>query len=155
MADDRQYVTLGVGGETFAAPVENVREVLDLCRITAVPNAPAFLKGMIDVRGRTVPVVDMRAKLGLPPGEATPHTRIVVLEMQTGGDTLVIGALTDQVFEVTSLDERDIEAPPEIGVRWRSEFIHGIGRRKGAFVIVLDLATLFATEAPALRTVAA
>lgn len=155
MADRIQYVTVGIGDEVFAAPVENVREVLDVCPFTRIPNAPAFLRGMIDVRGKGVPVVDMRVKLGLEPAPVTPHTRIVVLEVPLAARSLVIGALTDRVYEVAELDEHEVEPPPDVGVRWNSSFLRGIGRRGDHFVIILDLATLFATDGGALAAVAA
>lgn len=145
-----QYVTIGVGDEVFAVNVANVREVLDLCPFTRVPNMPAFVRGMIDVRGRGVPVLDMRMKFGLPPAEPTPHTRVVVMEVAVGGRSLAVGAVTDRVYEVADISADSIEAPPDVGVRWRSEFIRGITRRNDGFVIVLDLGCLFEAEQAAL-----
>ena len=152
--DGAQFVTLGLDREIFAVEVEKVREILDLCPVSRVPNAPPFMLGMIDVRGQAVPVVDLRLKLGMAPADSTPHTRIIVLEVTVGGKPLVMGLVADRVFEVTPLNERDIEAPPEVGVRWRSDYIRGIGRRGDAFVIVFDLAHLFSTEEIALTGVA-
>lgn len=145
-----QYVTVGVGDEMFALNVGQVREVLDLCLFTRVPNMPAFVRGMIDVRGQGVPVVDMRMKFGLPPAEPTHHTRIVVLEVEVEGRNLVVGALTDRVYEVAELPDDQIEAAPDVGVRWSSEMIRGIGRRGERFVIILDLHRLFAADGLAL-----
>lgn len=141
-----QYLTCGVGDETFAINVAQVREVLDLCPFSKVPNMPAFVRGMIDVRGHAVPVIDLRIKFGLPMAEPTDSTRIMVLEIVSGGRPLVVGALTDRVFEVTALDAGDVIPPPEIGSRWRSEIIRGIGRRLGKFVIVLNLNKVFSIE---------
>ncbi len=146
----RQYVTVGIGAEIFALDVAQVREVLDLCPFTRVPNMPDFVRGMIQVRGHGVPVVDMRQKFGLPPVEPDSHTRIVVLEVEMNGRSLVIGALTDRVYEVAELSTESVEAPPEVGVTWRSDIIRGIGRRGNAFVILLDLHRLFVTESVAL-----
>ncbi len=145
-----QYVTLGIGDEVFALPVDQVREVIDLCPFTRVPNAPRALRGMIDVRGRGVPVIDMRQKLGLCPAEPTPHTRIVVMDASLDGRSLVIGALTDRVYEVTVLDDCGTEPPPDIGVGWDSGFIRGIGRRGAGFVIILDLARVLSSDEVAL-----
>lgn len=145
-ADDAQYVTFGVGAEIFAAPVTQVREVLDLCPITRIPHAPPFMRGMISVRGKGIPVVDMRLKFGLPATEPTPHTRILVLEVAVAGRTLAIGALTDQVYEVTPLDSHEVEAPPEIGRSRHADFIRGLGRRNDAFVLLLDLDRLFSAD---------
>ncbi|HLN25517.1 MAG TPA: chemotaxis protein CheW [Patescibacteria group bacterium] len=145
-----QYVTLGVDSEIFAVDVEDVREILDMRAITRIPNAPSFLLGMIDVRGRAVPVIDLRAKLGLPPIAANDQTRIVVLETVVGEAQLVLGLLADRVFEVTPLDSHSVEPPPDIGVRWQSDYIRGIARRGADFVIILKLGRLFSSEEAAL-----
>lgn len=141
-----QFVTLGIDREIFAVEVDVVREILDFRPVGRVPNAPAFMIGMIDVRGRAVPVIDLRIKLGLEPISATENTRIIVLEESIGGRSLALGLVADTVFEVTALDEQAIESPPEIGVRWRSEYIRGIGRRRGAFVIILNLRHLLSSD---------
>jgi purine-binding chemotaxis protein CheW len=148
--DGSQFVTLGLDREVFAVGVEAVIEILDARPLARVPNAPAFFAGLIDVRGRSVPVVDLRLKLGLPPAPTTHHTRIVVLEVERAEGRGVFGLQADRVFEVTGLDERQMEAPPEIGVRWRSDYIKGIGRSNGAFVIVFDLERLLSGEELAL-----
>ena len=148
LEDGTQYLTCGVGDETFAINVAQVREVLDLCTFSKVPNMPAYVRGMIDVRGQTVPVIDLRVKFGMATAEATDTTRIMVLEVVSGNRPLVIGALTDRVIEVTALDSGEVGPPPEIGIRWRSDIIRGIGRRHGKFVIVLNLNKVFAIDGP-------
>ncbi|HYD68930.1 chemotaxis protein CheW [Azospirillum sp.] len=150
MTERPQYVTLGVGHEVFALPVEVVQEILDPRPIAHLPQAPAHLLGMIDVRGRGVPVIDLRRKLGLAPAEAGASgdgTRILVLEVPVAGRGLVLGLVADRVFEVTALDEDRLAPPPEIGARWNSACIAGVGRRGGAFVIVFDLERLLAADA--------
>jgi purine-binding chemotaxis protein CheW len=144
--DTEQYLTCGVGDETFALNVVQVREVLDLRPFSRMPNMPPSLRGMIDVRGKAVPVIDLRVKFGLAAAEAIDSTRIVVLEVVLEGRPLVIGALADRVYEVTALDSGDMEPPPEIGTRWRSEIIRGIGRRRDKFVIVLNLNKVFTMD---------
>jgi purine-binding chemotaxis protein CheW len=149
-AGDGQFVTLGIGQEVFAVPVEVVVEILDMRPAFRIPEAPSYLVGLIDVRGRGVPVVDLRTKLGLPgvpPGEST---RILVLEIPMAGRTLALGLIADRVFEVAALEGDGIEAPPDIGVRWRSDYIRGVGRRGDSFVIVFDLARLFSADEAAL-----
>jgi purine-binding chemotaxis protein CheW len=146
-----QYVTLGIAAEIFAAPVERVQEILEMRQVSRLPHAPDYLLGMIDVRGQGVPVIDLRLKLGLAAATDTEATRIVVLKVAEGERDLTLGLKADRVFEVTVLDGGELEPPPEIGVRWRSEIIAGIGRRNGAFVTVLDLDRLFtAAEVPLL-----
>lgn len=141
-----QFVTVAIGDTIFAFSVGNVREVLDLCPFTRVPNMPSFVRGMIDVRGHGVPVIDMRLKFGLTPAEMTSHTRIVVLEVGANGRPLTIGALTDRVYEVAEVTAGSVEPPPSIGVRWDSDVISGIGRRGEDFVVILDLDRLFTAE---------
>ncbi len=145
-----QFVTLGIDRETFALPVETVREILDMCEISKLPNAPQQLLGMIDVRGVAVPVIDLRTKFGLPRIDATPNTRILVLEVPIRGHVVLIGLVSDRVFEVTSLDDDLLDPAPETGCRWRADHIAGIGRRAEKFVIVLNLEKLLADDAPTL-----
>jgi purine-binding chemotaxis protein CheW len=143
--DDVQFVTLGIEREVFAVPVEAVVEILDMRPIFRVPEAPGYFAGLIDVRGRSVPVIDLRVKLGLPTAEPTETTRILVLEITLAGRPLALGLIADRVFEVMSLAISQIEAPPDIGVKWRSDYISGVGRRDGGFVIIFDLPHLFST----------
>ncbi len=143
---DTQFVTLGIDREVFAVPVETVLEILDMRELFRVPDAPAHLVGLIDVRGRGVPVIDLRVKLGLPAREITEGTRIMVLEIPIAGRQLVLGLVADRVYEVASLDNGRLEPPPDIGTKWRSEYIRGVGRRGEHFVVVFDLARLFASD---------
>ena len=143
---DAQFVTLGIEQEVFAVPVEAVLEILDMRPMFRVPDAPSYMAGLIDVRGRSAPVIDLRIKLGLKAAQATENTRILVLEVPMSGRTLVLGLLADRVFEVAALDAGQIEPPPDIGVRWRSDYISGVGRRNDGFVIIFDLARLFSAE---------
>jgi purine-binding chemotaxis protein CheW len=150
MTEAMQYVTLGIERDVFGIAVESVQEILDMREVSRLPHAPASLLGLIDVRGRAVPVMDLRRKLGLPPAATTPHTRILVLEVAVGGRELVLGLVADRVFEVTGLDQDGLAPPPEIGNAWRADCLRGVGRRGDAFVIVLDLARLFAGDELAL-----
>lgn len=146
MAQTTHYVTLGIERELFAVPVARVREILDRRDVALLPFAPACLLGIIDVRGQAVPVIDLRVKLGLPPVPATASTRILVLEVTVGGRDLLLGLVAERVFEVTELDGGRLDPPPEAGVAWRPEGVLGVGRRNGAFVIVLDPTRLFADD---------
>jgi purine-binding chemotaxis protein CheW len=144
MPDNAQYVTLGVADELFAAPVERVREILDMRPVAKLPQAPRNLLGIIDVRGQGIPVLDLRLTLGMTAVEDTMNTRIVVLSVMLAGEARLLGLRTDRVFEVTVLDSDELDPPPAIGGRWAGHCIAGIGRRKGRFVTVLDLDRLFA-----------
>jgi purine-binding chemotaxis protein CheW len=143
---DTQFVTLGIDREVFALPVDLVREILDMRPMFRIPEAPPYLAGLIDVRGRGVPVIDLRLRLGLPSVPPTDATRIIVLEAAIGGRVLPIGLIADRVFEVAALDEGVLEDAPDIGVRWRSEHIRGVGRRGDSFVVVFDVERLFASD---------
>ncbi len=141
-----QYLTFRVGDEVFALDVSQVREVLDLITITKVPRSPEFMRGVINVRGSIVPVVDLRLKFGLSKTENSMDTRIIVMDLFLDGENTIIGALADSVHEVMELDLSQIEPPPKIGMRWRTEFIRGIGKHDGQFIIILDIDRVFTSE---------
>lgn len=146
MSEKVQYVTLGVASELLAVCVDRVQEILEMRPISRLPHAPPGFLGMIDVRSQGVPVVDLRIKLGFPPADDTENTRIIVLTVPSGSEFLTLGLKADRVFEVTVLDEAELDPPPRIGAGWSSGAITGIGRRNGAFVTVLDLEGLFASS---------
>jgi len=150
IAKTAQYLTFMLGDEVFALDVSQVREVLDLTTITKVPRAPEFMRGVINVRGSVVPVVDMRVKFGLPGTDDTSDTRIIVMELAVDGEMSALGALADSVQEVAEMDPEQIEPPPKIGMRWKTEFIRGIGKRNDEFVIILDGDRVFSMDELAL-----
>lgn len=141
-----RYLTFKLEDEVFALDVGQVREVLDLSPITKVPKAPPFMRGVINVRGSVVPVVDLRLKFGMPEIETTLDTRIVVMELSLDSETVVVGAIADSVHEVMELESGHIEPPPKIGSRWRTEFIKGIGKRDDRFIIILDIDRIFSSD---------
>ena len=126
MAETSQYLTLGLAGETFGISIRNVREILDMRPISRLPHAPHFLLGMIDVRGSGYPIVDLRLKLDLPSTAATEATRIIILDVPVGDRLVGVGFVADCVFEVTDIDESSAEPAPEVGGRWKSDYIAGI-----------------------------
>jgi len=136
-------VTLALGKEVCALEVAMVREILDSGPITRLPEAPPFLAGVIDVRGETVPVIDLRVKLGLTAAPVTPETRIVVVELGRRDRSLAVGLQVERVFEVAQLEPGGHKPPPDIGGGWRPAGIKAIGRLRDDFVIVLDLPKLF------------
>ncbi len=146
MAADTQFVTLGIDREVFAVPVDTVLEILDMRELFRMPDAPAHLAGLIDVRGRSVPVIDLRVKLGLPAAAVNEGTRIMVLEVPISGRQLVLGLIADRVYEVASLDGGKLEPPPDIGTKWHSQYISGVGRRGEHFVVVFNLGRLFESD---------
>jgi purine-binding chemotaxis protein CheW len=112
--------------------------------ISRLPHAPHFLLGMIDVRGSGYPIVDLRLKLELPSVPATDATRIIILDVPIEDRVVGVGFVADCVYEVTDIDESTMEAVPEVGGRWKSDYIAGIGRKGDKFVIIFDLARLMA-----------
>jgi purine-binding chemotaxis protein CheW len=140
------YITFRLGAELFAIDVVQVREVLDLTQITRVPTAPDYMRGVVNVRGSTVPVVDMRRKFGLAPGPDTVNTRIVVLELGLDGERAVVGGLADSVHDVIELEPAQITDPPRIAMRWRTDVIRGMGKQGEQFIIILDIDKVFAAD---------
>lgn len=146
MASDQQFVTLGLGAEVFAVPVSHVREILDYQTPFAIPEGPSYLVGLSDVRGRGVPTLDLRLKLGLPSAPRSSATRILVLDVPLEARTLSLGFIADRVIEVVAFSEDQIEAAPDIGVPWRSDYIRGVVRRDGGFVVIFELARLLTSQ---------
>ncbi len=138
-----QYLTFKLENETFAVDVAKVREILDYVPATKVPGTPDFMCGIINVRGNVVPVVDMRLKFGSSEMEKTVDTCIVVMEIETEGDKIILGAFVDSVQEVFELEPGQIEAPPQLGTQWRTEVIKGIGKRNSDLVMILDIDRVF------------
>ncbi|PZQ60818.1 MAG: chemotaxis protein CheW [Sphingomonas taxi] len=144
---DLQVVVFGLGDEEFALPVAAVREILDHRPAFRVPDAPAWLLGLTDVRGTSVPMVDLRVRLGLAAADVTLATRILVVDLpRAGGEPLALGLVVDRVLDVSAFPAGAVEPSPDVGTRWRSEHLRGILRRGGGFVVLLDLATLHADD---------
>ena len=138
-----QYLTFTLDNEQYAVDVAKVREVLEYTKVTKVPRMPAFMCGVINLRGSVVPVIDLRLKFGLKEAEKTINTSIVVMEISIGEETVVLGALTDSVNEVVDFESKDIEPAPKMGTRLDTEFIKGMGKRDDSFIIILDIDKVF------------
>ena len=135
-------LTLRLQDELFAVEAGSVREILDLVPITEVPNASPFVSGLINVRGRVVPLADLRVMFGMDRPEPDQDTRIVVMEINIEGERI----LADKVHDVTDIESVSIEEAPKVGMRWRPEFIKGIGKRNGGFIIIPNLGRIFETQ---------
>ena len=146
ITETARYLTFRLGDELFAINVAKAREVLDLSHITRVPTAPSYLRGVVNVRGNAIPVVDLRHKFGLPQTADTLATRIIVMDLLIDGENVVVGGLADAVHEVLELEPGEINDPPSIGMRWRTDLILGMGRRNDRFTIILDIERVFSTE---------
>jgi purine-binding chemotaxis protein CheW len=145
-----QYMTFKLGNELFAINVAQVREVLEVSTITRVPTAPNYMRGVVNVRGKAIPVVDLRLRFGLPATPDTLTTRIIVMELDLDGEITVLGGMADSVHEVIELDPSNINPPPRIAMRWKTEFIQGMGQRGDDFIIILDVNAVFASDELAL-----
>ena len=141
-----QYLTFKLADEIFALDVAKVREILEYTSITKVPQTPEFMRGVINLRGSVVPVIDMRLKFGMEATEQTINTCIIVVEVTLEGDTTILGALADSVQEVVEMEPESIEPAPHIGTRLNTEFIKGMGKHEEHFVMILDIDRVFSEQ---------
>lgn len=145
-ATRNQYLTFTLDKELYAMDIAKVREVLEYTDITRVPRTPEFMRGVINVRGRAVPVVDLRLKFGLSKTTQTVNTCIIIMEVEMDGEATVLGALADSVQEVFSLEPDQIEPAPRLGTRIKTEFIAGMGKQGDEFIIILNIDKVFSVE---------
>lgn len=144
--DNLEVLTLEMQGEIFAIDAYRVREILDLAPVTEVPGARAFVNGLINVRGKVVPLADFRPKFGMLQTPPTIDTRIVVIDAEVAGQQTQVGLLADRVYEVTEIATAAIEETPRIGLRWRQDYIRGIGKHDGDFIIILDIEQILTSD---------
>ncbi len=142
-----QYLSFMLDQEVFAVDVARVREILEYKGTTRIPQVPTYLRGVINLRGSVVPVVDLRLLFGMPETESTINTCVIVLEVNVEGETVVAGALADSVREVLELEPNEIEAAPKLGSRMNTDFIKGMGKRNDQFLMLLDIDRVFGDEA--------
>jgi purine-binding chemotaxis protein CheW len=134
-----QYLTFSLAEEDFAIEIEKVREVLDYTTITKIPRTPTFLRGVINLRGSVVPVIDLRLCLNMHAAKKTVDTCIVIVDVCVEGQGIQLGALADSVQEVLDIDPTQIDPAPKIGTKLNTEYIRGMGKRCDDFVIILDI----------------
>jgi purine-binding chemotaxis protein CheW len=139
------FVSLELDEVLYGIPVERVQEILDVCKVSLMPNAPGYMLGVIDLRGENVPIVDLRILMGLEPKADTPQTRFILVQLQSGVADSVIGLRTDRVIDVAQLDSGELQPLSEgQKLAWDGLSVLGIGRRNGALISVIDLEGLFA-----------
>lgn len=143
---ENQFLTFCLDEEVYGFDIAKVREVLDYTDLTKVPRMPEYMRGVINLRGSVVPVVDMRQKFGMPSIDVTVNTCFIIVEIVQGGETTVIGAMADSVREVVEIDEDHIEPAPRIGTTLKTEFIRGMGKQNEQFIILLDIDRVFSGE---------
>lgn len=137
--EDHQYLTFLLNGEMFALAILNIKEIIEYGSLTEVPMMPGFIRGVINLRGSVVPVVDLSVRFGRNKTEISRRTCIVIIEVHSGTEmTHDIGVMVDSVSEVLEIPRSEIEPPPAFGAKIRADFIHGMGKVGGKFVIILD-----------------
>lgn len=144
LTEQQQYLTFNLGEEMFAIGILAIREIIEYGHLTEVPMTPPFIRGVLNLRGAVLPVVDLAVRFGRPPGEITKRSCVVIIETgvtSQGGQGPVhqMGIVVDAVSEVLEIPAADIEPPPEFGSHVRIDFIRGMGKVNGNFVVVLDV----------------
>ena len=147
-ADPRagKYLTFGLGKEEFGIQIMRVREIMGVQDVTAVPHTPPYVKGVINLRGKVIPVVDLRQKFGMPEQAYTQRTCIVVVQLEQDGVRLLTGVIVDEVSEVLSLAAADIEDTPDFGRGVATPYLLGMAKTKGKVIVLLDINRLMTTQ---------
>lgn len=140
------FLTFRLGDELFAANVSKVIEILEVPKITKVPRSPEFMRGVVNLRGNVLSVIDSRTKFGLPPTEDTINTCIIVMIVNVEGQDMTLGVIVDAVQEVMEIEEANIQSLPEIGSKYRTEFIDGMVKRNDQFIMILNMNQLFSSN---------
>ena len=151
----RQYLSFVLDDELYALDIAKVREVLEFQSVTRIPRAPEFMRGVINLRGHAVPVVDLRLKFGMQATPQTVDTCVIIVEAAMEGESVVLGALADSVREVFELTGEDIAPPPRMGTGIRSEFIHGMSKLGERFIMILDIDRVFSAQELTVATASA
>ncbi len=144
--DQNQFLTFTLGGEVYAIDILSIREIIDYGNLTTVPMMPAFIRGVINLRGSVVPVVDLAARFGDEPAQTTKRTGIIIVELIDDESAMNIGVVVDRVNEVLDIPQADIEPPPSFGARIRTDFIRGMGKVDGKFLVLLDVGNVLSVD---------
>jgi len=146
----QQYLTFLLGGEMFAVAILNVKEIIEYGNLTEIPMMPPFIRGVINLRGAVVPVIDLAARFGGAESRVGKRSCIVILEVSEGDFRHDIGIMVDAVSEVIEIPGSEIEPPPSFGARIRADFIQGMGKVAGSFVIILNIVRVLSVDEIAL-----
>lgn len=141
-----KYLTFALGDEEYGLPVLKVREIIKMMDVTSVPQVPPHIRGVINLRGKVIPVVDLRLKFGLSGLDATDQTCIIVVQVDLEGRRVMLGMIVDRVSEVLNISNEEIEGPPDFGERLDTQFMQGMAKVKGKVKILLDLDAVLATD---------
>lgn len=141
-----QHLIFSLGGELFGVATLRVREIIEYGNLTTVPMMPSFMRGVINLRGSVVPVIDLNARFGRGKTEVSRRTCIVILEVQSEEDTFVLGIIVDAVSAVRQIDSSQVEPAPSFGTRIRADFIDGMAKINNNFVILLNLGKVLSVD---------
>ena len=141
-----KYLTFSMAKEEYGISILKIKEIIGMMPITSVPRTPAFVKGVINLRGKVIPVVDLRLRFGLPSTDYTERTCIIVVEIQTQTGTIIIGIVVDSVSEVLNIKGVDIEDTPTFGTRLNTDYILGMAKMQGGVKILLDIDRVLTAE---------
>jgi len=144
--DSNSYLSFRIGTELFGASVLHVISILEMTKVTRVPQAPEHMRGVINLRGSVLPVIDTRIKFGMEDTSYTTNTCILVLEVMIKNESIRMGAIVDSVQEVLTLIEEDIQPPPQLGQGFQAELINGMAKVNEEFIMLLDIVKLFSEE---------
>ncbi|WP_303783142.1 chemotaxis protein CheW [Azovibrio restrictus] len=142
----QQYLTFLLGGEMFAVGILNVKEIIEYGTVTPIPMMPPFIRGVINLRGAVVPVIDLSSRFGNNPSQVSRRTCIVIIEVSEGEERQDIGIVVDAVSEVLEIPRGEIEPPPAFGAKIRADFITGMGKVGGRFVIILNVSQVLSVD---------
>lgn len=141
-----QFLSFRLGKETYALDVGNAREIVECSAVTQIPKTPPWIRGVINLRGQVVPVVDLKLRFEMGRTEETVHTCIIIVETNVDGEVFVVGILADAAKEVFELDTRSIEPPPRFGARLATHYIRGMARREDELLVLLDAERVFSLD---------
>lgn len=144
--DQQQYLTFMLGGETFAIGILAIKEIIEYGNLTEVPMMPEYIRGVINLRGSVVPVVDLSARFGRKSAQLTRRTCIVIIEVASDEEKQVVGVVVDAVNEVLEIPQEQIEPPPAFGAKIRTDFIRGMGKVDSKFVIILNVGNVLSID---------
>jgi purine-binding chemotaxis protein CheW len=144
--DQQQYLTFMLGGETFAIGILAIKEIIEYGNLTEVPMMPDYIRGVINLRGSVVPVVDLSARFGRKSTALTRRTCIVIIEVVSDQEKQVVGVVVDAVNEVLEIPQEQIEPPPAFGAKIRTDFIRGMGKVASKFVIILNVGNVLSID---------
>lgn len=140
------YLSFKLGEEVFAVHVNDVLNILEMTKITALPKSPSYLKGVINLRGMVLPIVDARIKFNMEEKENTNNTCIIVMDLESNNELVHVGFIVDSVLEVLELDAGQIEPSPSLGISYKAEFITGMARVNDEFVMLLNMEKIFSLD---------